>query len=463
MVWSRVMATDSLPIYVRSEALMRILVIDQETLALDFVLRCVEAGHEVRWYRYSPRKPLRDGEGFKGFDIVDDWRLSMEWVGKDGLIWLSGNFRFLAELDRYRDQGFQVFGPTMASARLEIDRASGMEAMEAVGIELPAYETFNSLEDAERAARKSPDPLVFKTMGDEEDKSLSYVSTDPADMVGWIRQKIARGLVLKGPCMLQAKIDMIAEVGVSGWMGPDGFLPERWQICFEHKKLMNGEIGPNTGEQGTVCQYVEEDKLAAEMLKPMEPILRTLGHRGDFAIGAGVDSKGRAYPFEFTARAGWPAFFIQLASHRGDPAKWMADLLRGKDSLRVSMDVAIGVVLAQPMYPYNKSPPELVEGNPISGVEDVWDAIHPVAMMLGKGPQMDGDRVVDGPQCQTSGEYVMVATGLGRSVSRARKRVYGTIDQVRFPNMMYRTDIGEKLEDKLPALHRAGYATEMEY
>ena len=74
------------------------------------------------------------------------------------------------------------------------------------------------------------------------------------------------------------------EIGVSGWFGSDGFLPDRWQSCYEHKKLCVGDIGPNTGEMGTLTQYCETDKLAGEMLKPMEPILRTLGHRGDFAI-----------------------------------------------------------------------------------------------------------------------------------------------------------------------------------
>ena len=100
---------------------------------------------------------------------------------------------------------------------------------------------------------------MFKTLGSEDDKSLSYVSASPADLCAWIERQQARGLNLSGPCMLQEKIDMVAELGVSGWFGPEGFLPEKWQPCWEHKKLCNGEIGPNTGEMGTVCQYVEDD------------------------------------------------------------------------------------------------------------------------------------------------------------------------------------------------------------
>ncbi len=439
---------------------MRILVIDQECMALDFVLRCMAHGHEVRWYRFSPTRKLRDGEGM-GIKIVDDWRDSMPWVGKDGLVWCSGNFRFLYELDRYRELGFKVFAPTVASARLEIDRGAGMDAMRAAGIAVPSFEEYDSFEAAYKFARKTDRAWVFKPLGDETDKALTYVADDPADLCGFLGRQIAAGKILKGRCMLQEKLEMLCEFGVSGWLGPEGFLEHRWQICFEHKKLMDDEIGPNTGEQGTVCQYVEKDKLADETLVPLEPALRALGHRGDFAIGVGIDHAGKAWAFEFTARAGWPAFYIQLASHRGDPAAWMAALLDGKDTLRVSYDVAIGVVLAQPRYPYHASPPDLVEGNPIRGLEDVWDDFHCASVMLGKGPRMEGGKVVDGPSYMTTGEYVGCATALGKTVERARAKVYRTVEQIKFANKMYRTDIGCKVVAALPALHRFGYAKSM--
>lgn len=441
---------------------MRVLLIDQENQCLDLALRAIAAGHEVRLVRYSPRKPIKDGDGFPGLKFVDDWRNSMDWVGKDGLIYTSGNFVHMTELDRYREFGFHIFSPTAASARLEIERGEGLKAAAAAGIEMPPYQEFASLEDAEKAARKSDLCFVFKTLGSENDKSLSFVADTPAEMVGWIRQKIDRGMKLKGPCILQEKIDMLAEVGVSAWMGPEGFLPGRYNVYFEHKKLLPGEIGPNTGEMGTVCQYTDTDKLATEMLKPMEPVLRALGHCGDFAVGAGIDNKGRAFLFEFTARAGWPAMHIQVASHRGDPIKWMADLLRGKDSLKVSNDVAIGVVCGQPFFPYSKSIPADVEGNPISGLDDAWPDVHPVGVMLGKGPIMRAGKIVDGPQHQTTGEYVVVCTGLGKTVEKARKKVYGVVDKVKFPNMIFRQDIGEKMMRSLPKLHAFGVAESME-
>ena len=426
---------------------MRILCIDVECMGLDFVLRSAAAGHQVRWFRYST-KPLRDGEGMTGFQIVDDWRPHMPWA-REGLILSTGNWRYSQELDRYRDLGYRIFAPTAASARLEIDREAGQDAMRAAGIEIPPFEVFDSLKAARDFAAKHDETYVHKPMGDEADKSLTYVAHDQEDLCGWLDHQIRSGKKLKGKCMLQQKIDLLCELGVSGWFGPEGFLPDKWQVCVEHKNLMNDELGPATGEQGTVCQYVDEDKMATEILKPMEPILRTLGHRGDFAVGCGIDKRGRAYPFEFTARCGWPAFMIQMASHFGDPAQWMRDLLDGNDTLKVSYDVAIGVVMAQPRYPYNSSPPELVEGNPIRGIKDAGNAVHLVSAMKSRG------------EYETTGEMVAVVTGLGKTIEKARDKVYSSVSKVRFPNRMYRTDIGCKVIDALPKLHQFGYLADM--
>lgn len=441
---------------------LRVLIIDQDGVGLDFALRCAASGHNVRLYRFNkkPSQPNRSGEGFGDITFIADWKPSMAWA-RDGLIMTTANNRFMPDLDRYRDLGYKVFAPTVRSAALEINRKDGLEAMKKAGIEVPAYETFASLKDAERYARTAGRAFVFKTMGDEEDKSLSYVSSDPADLVGWLRRKQAQGMTLKGECMLQEKIDMVAEVGVSGWFGPEGFLKDKWQVCFEHKKLMSGDYGPNTGEQGTVCQYVKVDKMADEMLMPMEAELLKRGHRGDFAIGCGIDSKGRAWPFEFTCRLGWPAFFIQVASHEGDPVQWMRDLLDGKDTLEVSYDCAIGLVLAQPPYPYEEGDPVCVQGNPIGGMDKVWDDIHPVDVMIGEGPKMRGREVITAPVYQTSGTYVMVATGLGKTVAKAREKVYETVSEIKFSNMMVRDDVGECVIAKLPDLHKFGYALDI--
>lgn len=438
---------------------MNVLILDVELMGLDLAARCVDWGHRCRLYHQTPH-PI--GKGFTGVQIVDDWQASLSWA-KDGLIVTTGNAKWLHILDRYREFNLPIFAPTVGSARLEIERSAGMDALKAIGVDLPHFETFDSLEDAEKFARKSDQAYVFKPMGSEDKKELTYVSHSPADMVGWLQRQSALGYKLKAPCMLQEKIDMIAEIGVSGWFGPEGFLEGKYQECWEFKKLGNDDTGPATGEMGTVCQYVESSKLAEDFLLPMAPALQALGHRGDFAVGCGIDSKGKAWPFEFTARLGWPAFLIQVASHRGDPAQWMKDLLVGKDTLKCDYRPAIGVVMAQPPFPQWNGKAECVEGVPVCGLDEVWDQVHPAMMMIGKGPYMDGDAVKDGPVYQTAGELVCVVTGLGSTVSKAREKVYGAVDTISYSDAIFRTDVGAKLEKQLPKVHGFGFAMDMEW
>jgi phosphoribosylamine---glycine ligase len=439
---------------------VRVLLIDQDRVGLDFALRAAASGHQVKWFRFC-KKPCRDGEGFKQIEIVENYKDSLTWA-KSGLIFVTGNAKYIPEMDRLRDFGFPIFAPSVKSSELEIKRSLGMEALEKLGIDVPHYETFTSLADAAKFARKADQGYVFKCMGSEEDKSLTYVSCDPGDLVGWIERKIKMGVKLKGPCMLQEKIDMLCDYGVSGWFGPDGFLPDKWQIAFEHKKLMNGEKGPQTGEMMTLTQYCEKEKLADDMLKPLEPLLKKLGHRGDFAIGVGIDQKGKAWPFEFTVRIGVPAIYNQIASHFGDPAKWMKDLLDGKDSLKVSYDVALSVVCAQPLFPYDDEPSDLNTGNPIYGIDEVHDQVHLVSVMREKGPLFKGGKVTDEEIYKTTGAYVLVATGLGKTIESARKEVYAAVDEIKFKDSMYRTDGGEKVKPILKDLHKHGYALQME-
>ena len=69
--------------------------------------------------------------------------------------------------------------------------------------------------------------------------------------------------------------------------------------------------------------------------------------------------------------------------------------------------------------------------------------------------------MVDAPTYQTSGEYVMVVTGLGKTVSKARDKVYGAVKEIKFSNAMVRDDVGESVIETLPKLHAMGYAMDM--
>jgi phosphoribosylamine---glycine ligase len=437
---------------------MKILALNLDTVGemLPFCLRCIASGHSVRLY-LGKGNHKETANGFKGIEKVEDWLPSVRWAD---LIVPSGNHQFMEKL-AFVGKG-KMFGPSPKSAALEIERQKGMKFFEDHGIEVPEYKTFKTLGEAQSHVRKTGERFVFKTLGDEADKSLSYVAETPADMVARLQRWERLGMAPKGPVMLQKVIDGV-EFAVSRWMGSEGFIGQ-YNENFEFKKLLSGNCGPNCGEAGTVMKYVTESPLGEEVLAPLEDDLLALGHRGDIDVNCIVDPSGKVFPLEFTARLGWPAFNIMLSEHKGDPAVWMKDALEGRDSLEVSPKVACGIVVSQPDYPNSKLTKRELEGIPIYGVTgENKKHIHPQAVKVDLQPTMEGTEIVHKPTWTTTGDYLAVVTGLGRTVQQACQTAYKTVKELHIPNMQYRDDVGEKLEKELPELQKHGFAEEFKY
>jgi phosphoribosylamine--glycine ligase len=423
---------------------VNVLLLDSDSCGVDLAYRAAEAGHAVRlWQPKEKGEMTRDGEGFPGIKKVEGWKDSMQWAKSGLIVNLFNDKKLLPELDRYKEFGFPLFGPSAKSAALEINRAKGMKALEERGVKVPPYKTFNSLQEAEKYARTADKRLVFKVMGDNEDKSLSYCASDPKDMQWRIRSWIESGLTLKGPCMLQDFIEGI-EVGVSAWMSKDGFLPKKYGLNWEFKKMMAGDFGPSTGEMGSCLKYVESSKLAGLTLVPMEEELKRIGHIGDVDLNCIVDKKGDAYCLEWTNRFGWPSTQIAMAMHRGDPIEWMKDALRGQDSLKVDDRCAIGVGMYAPPFPY---PDEegIAQGLRVDGLEDVWNNVSPWQLRIENGEYL------------STGPYICVVTALGADFHDAIPQAYATVDKIKFPDRIVRNDVGKRLEKHLPELRALGY------
>jgi phosphoribosylamine-glycine ligase len=220
---------------------MKLLIIDTDGVGLSWAWRAAEAGHAVKWFIDPKPTNNRDtGRGFKGIEKVDNWVGHAKWAD---LIISTSNDKYVEKLDSLRKAGFPVFGPSVASAQLEISRADGMQLMESVGIKTAPYKTFKTMAIAKKHVEQTKERFVFKTLGDNEDKSLTYVSKSPADLIGWMERIISRGDQPKGDVMLQTFIKGI-ELGVSRFMGSKGFVGQ-YNESFEHKKLMSGNHGPN--------------------------------------------------------------------------------------------------------------------------------------------------------------------------------------------------------------------------
>ena len=438
---------------------MKVLVIDSDGSSLDFCLRAKEAGHDVRLFVCSKKGGEQRCVGEGLVHRIDNWRGSMSWAD---LVFLTGNDRYMNELEPFKKRGFPIFSPGVQGARLEIDRAFGQKILKMAGIPVIPYTEFTDYDGAMKFVAKNEQRYVSKTLGDEEDKSLSYVSKSPEDMIYMLDRWKRLGKNI-GRFMLQEFVPGV-EVGVSGWFGPGGW-SEYKNENFEHKKLMNGDKGVNTGEMGTVMKYVKDSKLFKDALEPVTDYLHSIEYVGDIDMNCMVDFKGTAWPLEFTCRPGWPAFRIMQSCHKGDPVQWMVDLIKGENTLKVNTDVAIGVVMAQPDFPYSNATGKEVTGIPVFGLDDVpRNQISPADMMMGKVASLKNGRVTQIDMPVTCGDYVIVCTGTGSTVSKAKEAAYKVVDKISFPNSpMYRTDIGDRLEKQLPLLQKHGYATEFVY
>jgi len=437
---------------------MKILLIDSSAFFLDFAMRCEAQGHDVRMWVAPDEKTFERvsiGDGL--VRKVPTWEGSMNWAD---LILVSDNCRYMKRLEGYRQRGFPIFSANVEGTSWEMDRLKGQEVLEQAGIECLPCIKFSNWDDAISHQKAHLDVRYVCKPCSDVDKALSYVSKSAKDMI-FMLQHWKRTIKKPCPFIFQEFCPGI-EVAVGGWMGRNGFLGHVLEN-FEHKKLMNDEKGPNTGEQGTVIKYVPigESKLARELLLPVEAELIRSGYTGyiDVAVMLGTEGprKGLLNPLEFTSRHGWPLFLIQQVLHH-DVVSWMKDAADGRDTFQPSDEIAVGVFLSMPDFPYHHLKEDQLSGFPVWGItKENRYFFHPFNMKLGEGIDDKGATV---PMMVTAGNAIATVTGCGRTVQAAKKDAYGHLGELEIPNSpMYRTDIGDRLEEQLPILQKYGYCT----
>jgi phosphoribosylamine--glycine ligase len=436
---------------------MRVLIIDQFGMSVDMAVRMQDQGHKVKAFIPKDEKLSSIGKGM--IDVVRDYEPWFKWAD---VIVNTDNNKYVRDLEWAKAAGVPVVSANRESADWELVRGTGMAIMRRAGIKIPPCQTFTDYDRAIAHVKKTGKRYVSKPDGDA-DKALSYCSKSPADMV-YMLERWKKIATKKAPFILQEFIGG-TEMAVGGWFGPGGF-NEGWCENWEFKKLMNDEKGVATGEQGTVLRYVRDSKLARLVLQPVEDMLASVGYVGYVDVNCIIDESGTPWPLEFTMRFGWPTFNIQLALHDGDIAEWLLGLAEGKDTRPCRMnEIAIGVVVTIPDYPYSHATKKEVTGVPVYGIDTrLRPHVHPAMMMLADAPNDVDDQVISMPTPQTAGDYVLIMTATGQEISACRRTVYNRLERLSIPNSpMYRTDIGRRLRTQLPLIQRHGFAKGMKY
>ena len=437
---------------------MKVLVLDQIGLSLDFCMRCLDFGHEVRAWIKPPKGKKRNAIGDGIIPKVEDWAAYMKWAD---LIVTTDNSSLGEELRPYFKKGYPIFGANEAGAELELNRQKGQVVFKKSGIKVMDSTEFDNYDKAKEYVAKTMERYVSKPNGDV-DKALSYVSDSPRDMIVMLdRWKIEnpqnQGFILQ-------PFKKGIEFAVGGWFGPSGW-SKYFLENFEFKKLLPGDHGPNTGEQGTAMRYTEHSKLADKLLIPLTSYLHSINYVGYFDMAAIIDEEGNPWPLEATSRPGWPCRIIQDALHVGDPAQWMLDLLHGEDTLEVLDEIAVGVVVSIGDYPFTQYTGRDFSNYPIYNTDGlVLEDIHLCEVKMGLAPNEVDGKIEYEKTFVTAGDYVCIATGTDYTVTGAQMRANRALKKIEIPlSPGWRDDIGERIKAQLPGLQEHDYAEGWKY
>ena len=421
----------------------RFLFISKFALIHDLAWQVQKEGFEVKYHIMS--KADRDvGDGF--VEKVDRWEDWKDWA--DVIVFDDCEFGTLVE--KLRKEGKAVIGGNSYTDKLEMDRDFGQEEMRASGMTtLPRWE-FTSFDDAIAFVKENPGRYVVKPSGRaQNEKVLSFVGQeeDGLDVLSML-EHYKKGWASKIKVLQLQKFASGVEVAVGAFFnGTDFILPVF--INFEHKRMFNDEIGPQTGEMGTAGFWFGSSQLFNQTLAKMKDRLAAAGYTGYIDINCIVNSRG-IYPLELTCRFGYPTINLQI---EGVLSKWgdfLPAVARGEPfNLRTSRGFQICVVIAVPPFPFIDP--------------DAFRKFSEDAVVLFKKPMNEGlhpgdVRLVDGDwRLAGNSGYAIVVTGSGSTMEDARREAYNRVKNIMIPNMFYRTDIGDRWIREGDLLQTWGY------
>jgi phosphoribosylamine--glycine ligase len=424
----------------------KFLFVSLESLSGDLAWQLTKEGHQVKAYI----KSKQDADVYNGFiEKVDNWESYKDWA--DVIVFDDVEFGEVA--DKLRKNGKLVIGGSVYTDNLEMDRDFGQIEMKKYGVNILPQRQFSSYEEVIEFIEKNPDRYVFKPSGNTPSagKGLLFIGQeeDGKDLLELLRQN-KNVWQKKAPIFQLQKFVSGVEVAVGAFFnGKDFILPVN--VNFEHKRVFPGDIGPLTGEMGTLMFWSEPNKLFKMTLEKMKPGLIESGYIGYADINCIVNGKG-IYPLEFTTRFGYPTISIQLEGILTPTGEWLYKLANGEQfELKTKKGFQIGVRVLVPTH--------LVS----SKDKDTIEMYHDLPILFKKPDNLEGVhiediKIEDGVWriAGTSG-CLIVVTGSGTTVNEARQQTYTRIKNIMVQNMFYRTDIGLKWNTDSDRLQTWGY------
>ena len=427
---------------------LKFLFVSLESLSGDLAWQLTKEGHKVKSYI----KEKNDVDVYNGFiDKVDDWESYVD--SSDVIVFDDVEFGEIA--DNLRKKGKLVVGGSTYTDELEMDREFGQMEMKKYGINILPQMQFSDYDEAINFIKNNPARYVYKPSGNvpSSGKGLLFLGQeeDGKDILELLNQN-KDVWQKKAPTFQLQKFVSGVEVGIGAFFnGKDFIYPIN--INFEHKRLFPGELGPFTGEMGTLLFWSRPNNLFKSTLDKMKPALIESGYVGYIDLNCIVNGRG-VYPLEWTCRWGYPLLQIQLEGIIMSTGEWLSKLAQGENfELKTKRGFQIGVRVMVPSYFVgNKESPETMEfyrDLPILFKKPNlnWEGIHIEDVKLEKGV------------CRVAGTSgcLLVVTGSGSTVEDARKQVYSRVKNIMVQDMFYRTDIGLRWLKDSDRLQTWGY------
>jgi phosphoribosylamine--glycine ligase len=370
-----------------------------------------------------------DIEGLKAFALKEQIDLTV--VGPEAPL-------ALGITDEFRKARLKIFGPTKAAARLESSKSFSKDIMAANRIPTAAARSFERMEQALAYLDEQPVPIVVKADGLAQGKGV-VVATTREEATQAVRDAMEKSVF--GQAGHRVLIEEFLDGEELTLMAfTDGKTVVPMVPAQDHKRVGDGDSGPNTGGMGAyapapIATAALREQVTRQVLQPTVDALARLGCPFQGVLYAGLMVvKGTPYVLEFNARMGDPETEVVLPLLKTDLVEVMEAVVEHRlDELTVEWhpDTAVCVVMTSPGYPGAYPTGLPIQGLPTPSGDSRVAVFH-------AGTKRDSGRVV------TAGGRVLAVTAWGPSLLDARAQVYQAVPSIVFEGRHYRTDIAHR-------------------
>jgi phosphoribosylamine--glycine ligase len=338
-------------------------------------------------------------------------------------------------VDYFQAAGLPIVGPTRAAARIESSKIFAKQVMMAAGIPTADWQAFDDADAALAYVRAVGRPLVVKADGLAGGKGVAVCRDRDEAEAAVLR------LMVEGQFGAAGRRVVIEErlhgEELSALVATDGHAVRLLLPARDHKRLLEGDRGPNTGGMGAVAPAPLDAAVEHAVTRILERTIEELARRGTpftgiLYAGLMLTADGPKV-LEFNCRLGDPEAQVVLPLLVSDPVEMLLATATERVHrlhLRWHPGAAVGIVLAGGRYPDAAE-----RGMPIEGL----DRVDPDVLVFHSGTTFDGGRLL------TAGGRVCTVVARGDSIDGARERALAAAEQVRFAGKQYRRDIGRSL------------------